>query len=155
MSVCQGAGRIDLAMIGNTLGGFEIKAERDDLSRLRSQVATFGLVFDRLTLVTVPRHLESAADAVPTWWGLRCVESDGSIVIFRAPEQNLSVDPMAVAGLLWRDEALTLLRARGRRGPRGTRRDFCRELVKVSSPDEIRSIVAQTLRERSSWRAAG
>jgi hypothetical protein len=155
MGVCQGAGRIDLAVIGDTLEGFEIKADRDDLSRLPSQVTTFALVFDRLTLVTVSRHLESAAHAVPAWWGLRSVEPDGSIAIIRAPELNLAVDPIAVAGLLWRDEALTLLRAQGHRGRRGTRHDFCRELAISSTPDEIRSMVARTLRERSSWRAAG
>lgn len=154
MGVCRGAGRIDLAVIGEELEGFEIKADRDDLTRLHSQIATFGLVFDRLTLVAVARHLEASAPVVPQWWGLQAVDARGEIVMVRPARPNQATDPLAVAGLLWRDELLQLLRSRGHRGRRGTRDDFCRELVESCSPMHIRDVVTRTLKQRSSWRAA-
>ena len=76
MGVCQGEARIDLVAIGDELFGYEIKSQRDDLSRLPNQVVAYGSVFDRLTLVAPGRHLHTAAQRLPGWWGLALVQEE-------------------------------------------------------------------------------
>ncbi len=65
-------------------------------------------------------------------------------------------EAMAVAALLWRDEALALLKARGRaRGLRSKpRRDLYRALVESVTPTAVRRCVREALKTRTTWRAA-
>jgi hypothetical protein len=47
---------------------YEIKSERDDLTRLPGQVAVYGQVLDRATLVVAERHCAAALTLIPDWW---------------------------------------------------------------------------------------
>ena len=69
LGLCQGQARIDLLTVSGVLHGYEIKSNRDRLTRLVSQAATYSRVLDRVTLVVCPRHVEAALQLVPTWWG--------------------------------------------------------------------------------------
>jgi hypothetical protein len=156
MALCQGAARIDLAAIGVELDGYEIKSDRDDLRRLPVQAATYGRVFDRLTLVASDRHLTSAAAQIPEWWGLSVINADARrIERLREASPNPSFDPFAVVRLLWRDEAAAALQVRLGRVPRSPRRLLCQQLAEMTSPDELREIVRCALRDRTDWRVAG
>lgn len=156
MSICQGIARIDLAAIGQQLGGYEIKGARDDLSRLPSQAAAYGQVFDRLTLVASDRHLDEAARALPAWWGLALVRSEGrTIETIRPAASNPNRDPHALVRLLWHDEALDVLEGHIGRQPRSTRRELWGRLVDLTPPEELGELVCRSLRERASWRVVG
>lgn len=61
LGLCQGLARIDLATVGGVLHGYEIKTNRDRLSRLASQAETYSRVFDRVTLVVGTKHHNAAA----------------------------------------------------------------------------------------------
>ena len=37
LGLCKGSARVDLAVVGNQLHGYEIKSDRDSLRRLRTQ----------------------------------------------------------------------------------------------------------------------
>ena len=66
----HGKCRADIAVINGHLDGFEIKSDRDTLSRLSDQISVYNLVFDHATLIVGPRHIEEAKTQVPEWWGV-------------------------------------------------------------------------------------
>jgi hypothetical protein len=113
MGVWCGTARIDVAVVNGELCGFELKSERDTLERLPLQAEVYGLVFDRLSLVTTERHLKKADTIVPRWWGTYIVQQEfGGLTKIRrarAPQLNPRRDPVILAQLLWRSEALDLL----------------------------------------------
>ena len=111
-----GAARIDVAVVNGSLVGYEIKSSADRLDRLPGQATVYGRVFDRVVLVCDQRHLVRARGMIPAWWGVWRVDGDAEAIRFgrvKAGRVNPSVDALAVAQLLWRDEALMLLEMRG------------------------------------------
>ena len=110
MGMNHGAARIDLAVIDDSLDGYEIKSSQDDLRRLEGQAIAYGQVFDRLTLVGAERHLEPAARVVPAWWGLTLVDVSRSVIEpLRHAGRNPTVDPASMVRLLWHSELEAVL----------------------------------------------
>ncbi len=107
------AARIDLVVVNGTLHGFEIKSDRDTLKRLPDQARIYNSVLDRITLVTGHRHADEATQIIPEWWGVKLAVAGPRDAIhfsnIRAPRNNPSPDILAIAKLLWRDEALAFL----------------------------------------------
>lgn len=112
----HGTCRVDIAVVNGYLHGYEIKSDSDTLERLPSQVATYGLVLDRATLVVGERHLDKARPFVPAWWGIKVVTAGprGGISFETAQPfaQNPTIDPLALAELLWRPEVVEILQER-------------------------------------------
>lgn len=155
----RGAFRVDVAVVNGRIHGYEIKSDADTLERLPAQVEGYGRVLDRVTLVVGSRHAEAAQRLVPEWWGIYVAEGEAGQVRLRTARRdraNPGLDLEAVAALLWRDEAVALLTARGRaRGLMSKpRRDLCRALVEALSPTELRRCVREALKSRTAWRAA-
>src|SRR5262245_23419683 len=73
----HGAARIDIAVVNGHLDGFELKSDCDRLDRLPSQREIYNSVFDHITLVAGTRHLETASNIVPDWWGIAVAEVAG------------------------------------------------------------------------------
>jgi hypothetical protein len=112
MGIWSGSARIDIAVINGELHGFELKSERDTLARLESQAELYSQVFDRLTLVAAKRHVDKAVSKIPRWWGVTSAEFEGEKIALtpvQTAERNPNVDPLQLARLLWRSEALTVL----------------------------------------------
>ena len=111
--------RADVAVINGVLHAYEIKSDSDSLDRLPSQIDAYQGVFEYVTLVCGHRLLERARIEVPKWWGLQKAElKNGTVAIreIRAPKPNPSQSPLAVAKMLWKTEALAVLRKYGRKG---------------------------------------
>lgn len=66
----HGACRIDIAVINGHLRGIEIKAEADALARLPRQVAAYGAVMDKASLIVTEKHYDAALAQLPAWWGV-------------------------------------------------------------------------------------
>jgi len=113
MGIWSGTVRIDVAVINGELTGFELKSERDTLTRLPDQAEIYGLVFDRVYLVTTEKHLRKANAIIPRWWGSMVVRTqiDGKLSISerRQARLNPTIDAQILAKLLWKEEALDLL----------------------------------------------
>ena len=158
LSVQHGFSRIDLAVVNGELQGFELKSDRDTLSRLPQQAEAFSRVFDRVTLVVGERLLRRAVEVVPDWWGIRVVRVQGGELHFsdlRHPINNPEPDATSIAMLLWRDEALSLLEKWGyAMGVRSKARAeiYSRVCEKVSL-DDLRHWVRRCLRQRRDWRS--
>jgi hypothetical protein len=112
MGIWSGSVRIDLAVINGELSGYELKSDRDTLERLPTQAQLYSRVFDRVCLVVGSKHAKKARRIVPRWWGV-IVATDSkngvSLELARESDTNRTPDPILIARLLWREEALAIL----------------------------------------------
>ncbi len=158
LGVDHGACRVDIAVINGHIRGLEIKADADVLDRLPRQVAAYGAVVDRATLIASPRHIARAMPMLPEWWGVMSAEQSpsGQIAfrIVRREHANRSVDALTLARLLWRPEAAAILRALGttEKHLRQPREDLYRMLVELLPKRVLAERVRQALKIREAWR---
>ena len=102
-------------MLDGTLCGFEIKADNDDLSRLRAQARAARPRFRRLVLVVGRRHFEKAVEQVPWWWGVWLASPDLDsptgvvLTVEREALDNPRFNRLAQAKLLQKAELRPLL----------------------------------------------
>jgi hypothetical protein len=152
-----GRARCDVAVLNGAVSGYELKSANDSLRRLPGQVATYSQVLDYATLVVAESHAEHAAKLLPDWWGyIIAVWQDDAVALHsrRRAMPNPSPDPQSIALLLWRDEALAELQARGLdRGRRSwPRARLCAALAVDLELDDLRSVVRSRLKGRAGWR---
>ena len=157
LGVLGGRRRVDVVCVNGHLDGWEIKSDVDTLRRLVGQAQAFSGVLDRATLVTTDRHLHHATELLPPWWGVQraALTRAGNVRLtyIRRPRQSPSLDPMALAQLLWRAEALDELRRRGlAHGLSNKSRWYVWErLAESLAITDLRSLVRNTLRARQQW----
>jgi hypothetical protein len=163
LGLCQAEARIDLAMVNGHLTGWEIKTAADTLLRLPRQESVYSRVFDRMWLAADAKHVGSALNLIPSWWGVCQVVSSDTGVRFRKVRDariNRNVDLDALVRLLWRDEVLEELDAigLGQGHARSPRRVLWDELAgaapKHVSPTHLRRRVRERLKTRQGWRSA-
>lgn len=158
LGLCEGTVRVDIAVVNGSLSGYELKSAKDTLARLPAQVATYSAVLDHAVLVVAENHLGHAVSALPRWWGVKVARMVGNVVELddvREARMNPAVDPFALVKLLWKDEAVALLAARGEaRGVRSAPRGVAwSRLATTVELDELRSEVRAALKARRAWRA--
>lgn len=151
--------RVDVAAVNGALWGYEIKSERDTLRRLPLQVEIYSKVLDFAALVVAERHHEHALGLLPDWWSVYVATGDADNVVLdhvRQGTRNVGVDPMHIAQLLWRDEALAELAERGLdRGVRSKpRRVVWQRLVDALDVSELQRVVRTRLKGREGWRGS-
>ncbi len=153
----RGLVRVDVAVINDSLHGYEIKSEADNLERLPAQQAAYRKVFDRMTLVADEKHVQQAVKILPACWGLIAVgvkEGKPHANEIWPAIRNRELDRLALAQLLWREEAIELMDffglARGFRDK--SRKVLWQALAKNLTTEELRSFVCYKLRTRKDWR---
>ncbi len=156
MGIWAGAVRIDVAVINGEMHGFELKSASDTLGRLPSQRELYDRVFDRVTLVVADKHQSKAMSIVPEWWGvITAFEEDGKVELqpFREAALNPGVDPLQMARLLWRDEALDCLaRFGGTKGFKSaTAEKLAKEISERLSIEHLCEEVRTVLKRRPNW----
>ena len=157
----HGAGRIDIAVINGEFHGYELKSDQDTLRRLPRQIAVYNSVLDRVTLIVTRHHVAQATEMIPDWWGIILAESlierEITFTIIRSGTKNSSVSPIAVAKLLWRDEALQLLTELGAiDGMRSKpRRKIYSRIIELIDLPQLQDSVRNQLKSRKDWRSAG
>lgn len=154
MGLCLGETRADVVVINGNLHGYEIKSERDTLSRLRKQINLYEKVLDFSTIVTSGRHIARIEVQLPPTWGLMKAErSERGICLkhLRAAHRNHNVDPFSVAQLLWRNEAAVILESRGERvASRETRWNLWDRLAVIPIED-LQDLVRTQIKARQLW----
>lgn len=151
LGLCTGQTRVDVAAINGEISGYEIKSERDTLARLRGQVGLYGHVLDRACVVTAPNHLDAVTDILPSWWAVWIAEC-GEVVEVRSGGVNPAPDPLAIAQLLWRDEAMAALTCRQMSAgmSRATRWQLWDRIAELPLV-ELQAIVRYALKNRVEW----
>jgi hypothetical protein len=154
MGLCLGATRVDVAVVNGSLHGYEIKSDQDTLARLPAQVDLYSRVLDYSTIVCGTRYIGKIRDIVPAWWGIIEVSSPDGVVAMarrRKARRNRICDPIAIAQLLWRDEAAAALISRGERVmSRETRWNLWDRLAQWPLP-ELQLTVRTQLKVRPQW----
>jgi hypothetical protein len=151
LGLCQGDVRVDVAAVNDELSGYEIKSPSDTLARWPKQCRVYSKVVDRAWLVANERTLAKAA--VPEWWGLMAVFELGDrlgLRVVRPAAFNPRPDALSIAKLLWRDEALEVLRGAGR--ARGvmtkSRKVVWQRLIDSVTASDLRASVRAALKRR-------
>lgn len=151
--------RADLVALNGASHAYEIKSARDTLARLQQQMQGYNSVFEFVTLVSAPRHIEQAVEVIPEWWGVVRAFRRGPDVCLeriRPSLRNTSLDSQALAALLWRPEALQILSAFGL--DKGLKSKPMAELINklaVAIPqDRLATTVREVVRARGDWKAA-
>lgn len=160
LGVTHGAARVDIAVINGSIHGYEFKSDIDTLYRLPSQMQSYNSVFDRITLVVGKSHLHDAIKVIPEWWGIivaKTIDPTGKVLFcnIREAEQNPYQTNIAVAALLWRDEALNILEENGQaKGVRSKARGVIyARLAEVLDENTLKSKVRECLCTRINWRS--
>jgi hypothetical protein len=156
VALAQHRARADLVVINGSLHGFEIKSPKDTLNRLEEQAYWYSAVFDRVSLVSAPMHVDAAAKLIPSWWEIIiCDDTASTFSVWRSGQSNPDQNPHDLARLLWADEAAALLEAHGlMKGLRGKARYILHERIAESIPlDDLRAHVVMSLKARPEWRA--
>ncbi|MFP5378430.1 MAG: sce7726 family protein [Vicinamibacteria bacterium] len=153
-SICRASARVDVAVINGHLAGFEIKSEADRLDRLKYQARFYDRVFDRMTLVCSPRHLEAARKLIPDWWAVWVAASEADTVTLEPVTEgahNPGGSRFARAQLLWREDMVELLLAAGagRSVVRLPRRDLIPALLAAVCERELDEEIRRRLRRRA------
>lgn len=155
----HGATRVDVVVVNGCLHGFEVKSDLDSLKRLPRQVKMYSEILDYVTLVVGQRHADKASPTIPNWWGIQVADhdQDGKVRLqeVRQPTENPKPDKLAIAKLLWRDEAVSFLEEIGAAdGIRSKpRRVVYARLAEVIPIDALRFRVRQQLKSRTEWRS--
>jgi hypothetical protein len=151
LGLCQGDVRVDIAAVNGELSGYEIKSPSDTLARWPNQCCVYSKVVDRAWLVATEKALLKA-DA-PDWWGLIALFDAGdrlALRVVRPAQLNPKPDALSIAKLLWRDEALEVLRGAG--GARGvmrkSRQVVWQRLIDSVAIDDLRAAVRAALMRR-------
>lgn len=142
LPISRGGARIDMAVINGRIEGFEIKSALDTLDRLETQARYYAQALERVNLVLAPKHLDDAIQRIPAWWGIFLAEigSQGAIRLRRIRQGRLnpSITPLGCAGMLERDELLSLLAFYGQdRGYRTATRKNLTQLAAERIPLKI------------------
>jgi len=145
--------RADVAVINGSLHAFEIKSDSDSLERLPGQMEAYRGVFEYVTLVCGHRLIERARTKVPDWWGLqKAAYKNGQVVLrpIRAAKPNPSQDALALAGMLWKIEALACLRKYGHRvvTSKNTAGEVSRAVAEYIRVDILTDEVRQAIKAR-------
>ncbi|GAB5457326.1 MAG: hypothetical protein Hens3KO_03560 [Henriciella sp.] len=117
LGLAHARSRIDVAVLNGCLHGYEIKSERDTLDRLQRQLETYRRTLSRLTYVCSSKHVARTLEETPQWCGvIEAKRGQRGGVIFktqRRTKSNPDIEPIMLAHLLWRQEAIRILIARG------------------------------------------
>jgi hypothetical protein len=120
----------------------------------------YNSVLDQITLVVGKNHLYEAIKIIPDWWGVMVAknaepEKTVTLCTIRKATQNPNQDNIAVAALLWRDEAISILEEKGKaQGVRSKARKIIYErLVEVMDERSLKAKVREYLCTRVNWRS--
>ena len=112
-------GRIaDAVILNGKAHAFEIKSERDSLSRVVDQISSYRTVFAHTSVIAAHKYIDRLHDLVPKSTGLSVVTKSYEISSRREAVSDYSdIDPSAIANLLRRQEKIRVLEGVGESVP--------------------------------------
>lgn len=150
--------RIDIAVINGHLVGYEIKSDRDTIARLPNQMDVYSQIFDYITVISGPKHIEKLLKFLPHHCGLIVAEPTGNNEINLSniikSTQNPEQSKFKIASLLWHEEACMLLKLAGLgKGVRKKRiKQLWQELAEAFTLEDLGIQVRTILKTREAWK---
>src|SRR5699024_9874733 len=107
-------------------------------------------------IVVQRNYLKEVRALIPKWWGISLVtQRKGHINIrkIRKGRINQNIDPLSLSRLLWREEALEILKEKGlHKGYLSKpRKEIYKRLIESTEIEELRAFVSNQLRSREYW----
>jgi hypothetical protein len=118
-------------------------------------------VFEKLTFVVSPNHFGALDRVLPAWCGVLAAEKEGSgaleLRVVKKSRTNPSTDPFRMAHLLWKNEALSLLKEQnvGELSARNNRRQLYEGIARNVSPSDLVAYGRDCFLARENWRDRG
>ncbi len=152
----RGGSRIDVAMIGDELVGYEIKSDKDTFIRFSNQIHAYNRVFDRINLVCGPALTDQAVEVVPSWWGIVIASRDSANIVHLTVKRAASANPkqsaFSLASLLWKEEAAAILSSAEASAPKTASVHTLWDcMAKNLTVEAIRTVVAKSLLKRQHY----
>jgi hypothetical protein len=111
--------KADLAILNGTAKVYEVKSERDSLSRLERQVAAYEQVFAQVYVIAAENHVDAVIASVPEDVGILRLNGRHQIQTVRgAANRPERTSPAAIFDSIRTDEARRILLSRGVSIPR-------------------------------------
>ncbi|WP_250492562.1 sce7726 family protein [Caballeronia sp. GAWG1-1] len=143
--------RVDLVHANGRFIGFEVKSEADTLKRWPQQMDAYLRIFDEVWLCCHRKHALRGAETSDPAVGIIIIDELSSLAILRPAQYNKKVNPLALAGLLWRKELDQLCSLYGMPVIRRQLIQDVRYLVADKVPvDALKAFVLQRVKERYS-----
>ena len=109
-----GSAKADLVILNGTATVYEIKSERDSLSRLANQVQNYKRVFAKVNVIASEGHINGVLNKVPDDVGVMCLSSRYRIATVReAVDGPGRICPVTVFDSLRMTESVAILQAMG------------------------------------------
>ncbi len=106
--------KADLVILNGTATVYEVKSERDSLSRLERQVAAYTKVFGQVYVIAAESHINEVRRSVPEEIGILQLTSRHRISRLRwAVDRRENTSPLAIFDSLRTDEVRAILLAQG------------------------------------------
>lgn len=148
--VRAGSCKADVVVLNGTSTAYEIKSERDSLSRLRNQVSNYRQVFATVNVVVSESHLLDVLKATPQDVGVITLSERFRFQTARkAQSRPERVAPSMVLEVLRIDEAAAILSRLGREVPRVPNTQIRSELDRIFAsldPAAVHEEMVRTLR---------
>lgn len=145
-----GACKADLAILNGTATVYEIKSERDSLTRLANQVENYKRVFAKVYVIASENHVSGVLDTVPEDVGVMMLASRYRISTLReAADRPDRVCPATVFESLRSAEAGAILKSLGivvPDVPNTQRHAAMRELFEGLDPTAVHVAMVKTLK---------
>jgi hypothetical protein len=152
-----GSCKADLVILNGTSTVYEVKSERDNLDRLRDQVAAYRRVFARINVIAAETHIKAVADVVPDDVGILVLSGRHQISTVReAVDRPDAIDPCTVFESLHREEALKIVDFLGYSRPNVPNTRFHGEMMKIFAdlaPNDLHRCMISVLKETRSLRS--
>jgi hypothetical protein len=109
-----GGCKADLVILNGTATAYEVKSERDSLTRLQRQIAAYTTVFSRVYVITAETHVSSVMNSLPAEIGVLQLKSRHHISTLREAADNPEhTCPAAIFDSIRNSEARLILQAHG------------------------------------------
>lgn len=146
-----GSCKADLVILNGTSSVYEIKSERDSLSRLANQVENYKRVFATVNVIVSENHIESVRKVVSDDIGIMCLSKRYQIsVIHDALDCPERICPVTVFESLRSTEAEAILKSLGIAFPtipNTQRYGILREMFAKIQPAALHREFVQTLKQ--------
>lgn len=154
-----GTCKADLVILNGTASAYEIKSERDSLTRLANQILNYKRVFASVNVIVSDIHVESVSDVVPADVGIMCLSRGQHVSTVReAVDRPERICPATVFESVRSAEAEAILKALGvavPKVPNTQRHSVMRELFTQLEPAKLHREMVRTLRRTRSLAPLG
>lgn len=145
-----GSCKADLVILNGTATVYEIKSERDSLTRLANQIENYKRVFAKVNVIASEGHIEGVLATVPDDVGVMCLSKRYRITTVReAVDCPARICPVTVFESLRTPEAVAILKVLGvavPQVPNTLRHAALRDLFATLDPATLHVEMVRTLK---------